>query len=46
MLRRIVQEEGAAAIWRGWQPRVLFNAPSAAICWGIYESSKALLLQD
>lgn len=43
VLRRIAQEEGTAALWRGWQPRVLFHAPSAAICWGIYESCKKLL---
>ncbi|PSC73762.1 mitochondrial carrier [Micractinium conductrix] len=43
VLRRIMAEEGAGALWRGWQPRVLFHAPSAAICWGIYETSKKLL---
>ncbi|KAI3427269.1 hypothetical protein D9Q98_007201 [Chlorella vulgaris] len=43
VLQRIMREEGAAALWRGWQPRVLFHAPSAAICWGIYETAKKLL---
>jgi solute carrier family 25 iron transporter 28/37 len=43
VLRRIAREEGAAALWRGWQPRTLFHAPSAAICWGIYETCKDLL---
>ncbi|KAI7841248.1 hypothetical protein COHA_005085 [Chlorella ohadii] len=43
VLRRIAEEEGAAALWRGWQPRVLFHAPSAAICWGIYETAKKVL---
>ncbi|EFN56490.1 hypothetical protein CHLNCDRAFT_22033 [Chlorella variabilis] len=43
VLRQIAREEGAMALWRGWQPRVLFHAPSAAICWGIYETSKKLL---
>lgn len=34
VLRRIAEEEGAAALWRGWQPRVLFHAPSGeqALC--------------
>jgi len=43
VLRRIVQEEGAAALWRGIGPRVLFHAPSAAVCWGTYESMKTML---
>ncbi|KAL4425124.1 hypothetical protein ABPG77_008229 [Micractinium sp. CCAP 211/92] len=43
VLRQIAVEEGASALWRGWQPRVLFHAPSAAICWGIYETAKKLL---
>ncbi|KAI8470861.1 MAG: mitochondrial carrier domain-containing protein [Monoraphidium minutum] len=43
VLRRIIQEEGASAAWRGVGPRVLFNAPSAAVCWGIYESLKSFL---
>ncbi|PRW51045.1 mitochondrial carrier [Chlorella sorokiniana] len=43
VLRRIAEEEGTSALWRGWQPRVLFHAPSAAICWGIYETAKKLL---
>ncbi|KAJ9517047.1 hypothetical protein QJQ45_002565 [Haematococcus lacustris] len=43
VMRRIVQEEGWSALWRGVRPRVLFNAPSAAICWGTYESIKAFL---
>jgi hypothetical protein len=46
VLRRIVAEEGMAAIWRGMKPRVLFNAPAAAISWGTYESVKELLLRD
>ncbi|KAF6253349.1 mitochondrial carrier domain-containing protein [Scenedesmus sp. NREL 46B-D3] len=31
VLRRIIQEEGMATIWRGMKPRVLFNAPAAAV---------------
>jgi solute carrier family 25 iron transporter 28/37 len=40
---RIWREEGPSALFRGWQPRVLFHIPSAAICWGIYESFKKFL---
>jgi solute carrier family 25 iron transporter 28/37 len=43
VLSRIAREEGPAALVRGWQPRVLFHAPSAAICWGIYETAKKVL---
>lgn len=42
-LRKIVQEEGAQAVWRGLQPRVLFHVPAAAVCWGTYETVKGLL---
>uniref|UniRef100_A0A383WH93 Mitochondrial carrier protein n=1 Tax=Tetradesmus obliquus TaxID=3088 RepID=A0A383WH93_TETOB len=44
VLRRIIQEEGMATIWRGMKPRVLFNAPAAAVSWGTYETMKDLLL--
>eukprot|EP00879_Flechtneria_rotunda_P018405 GHRR01019307.1.p1 GENE.GHRR01019307.1~~GHRR01019307.1.p1 ORF type:complete len:291 (+),score=94.23 GHRR01019307.1:733-1605(+) len=43
VLRRIIQEEGWSAIWRGLKPRVLFSCPAAAVSWGTYESVKALL---
>ena len=43
VMRKIVAEEGTAALWAGLKPRILFNAPSAAICWGVYETCKALL---
>lgn len=43
VLRRIAREEGAAALWRGVGPRVLFHAPAAAVCWGSYETMKTLL---
>lgn len=33
VLSQIAREEGAAALWRGWQPRVLFHAPSGAAAW-------------
>ncbi len=43
-MRRIIAEEGWQALWHGTQPRILFHAPSAAVCWGTYETMKALLL--
>ncbi|KAL6773981.1 MFL1 [Auxenochlorella protothecoides x Auxenochlorella symbiontica] len=46
VMRRIAAEEGAAALWSGWRPRVLFNAPAAAICWGVYETCKTFLAGD
>ena len=46
IVRRIYAEEGAAALLRGWQPRVLFHIPSAAICWGIYETCKSHLAEQ
>jgi solute carrier family 25 (mitochondrial iron transporter), member 28/37 len=43
VLRRIAQEEGGAALWRGWKPRVMFHVPAAAVCWGTYETCKRVL---
>lgn len=43
VLRQIAREEGWAALWRGITPRILFNVPSAAVCWGIYETGKRLM---
>ncbi len=43
-LKLIAQREGPAALWRGLRPRVVFHMPAAAVCWGTYESMKALLL--
>jgi solute carrier family 25 iron transporter 28/37 len=43
IMARILKEEGLSSLFRGWQPRVLFHIPSAAICWGIYESFKSWL---
>jgi len=43
MMRRIVREEGMRSLWRGLQPRVMFHVPSAAVCWGTYETCKRLL---
>jgi len=45
VLRQIIQEEGNQAIWRGLKPRILFHVPSAAICWGTYETMKELILK-
>lgn len=39
----IRREEGVAGLFRGTVPRLLFAAPSAAMCWGTYEVTKALL---
>ena len=43
IMRRIIADEGMHALWRGLKPRVLFNVPAAAVCWGTYESLKTLL---
>lgn len=43
LLREIVAREGLAALASGLGPRVLFHAPSAAVCWGTYEAAKRLL---
>jgi solute carrier family 25 iron transporter 28/37 len=46
IMTKIMQDEGLSVLFRGWQPRVLFHIPSAAICWGIYESFKRFLQDD
>jgi solute carrier family 25 iron transporter 28/37 len=46
VLRRIAAEEGGAALWRGWKPRVMFHVPAAAVCWGTYESCKRVLAAE
>lgn len=46
MVRQMVREEGILSLLRGIQPRVLFHTPSAAICWGTYETFKRLLAFD
>eukprot|EP01026_Neomeris_dumetosa_P059126 TRINITY_DN55197_c0_g1_i11.p1 TRINITY_DN55197_c0_g1~~TRINITY_DN55197_c0_g1_i11.p1 ORF type:complete len:182 (-),score=25.46 TRINITY_DN55197_c0_g1_i11:207-752(-) len=43
IMRQIMRDEGMAGLWRGWKPRVLFHIPSAAICFGTYETMKTLL---
>jgi len=37
----IARTEGLAGLYRGVVPRMLYNAPAAAICWGTYESIKS-----
>lgn len=44
--RLIHQEEGMRGLFRGTVPRLLFAAPSAALCWGTYEVVKTLLRQS
>jgi len=39
----ILRDEGPSGLFRGTVPRLLFAAPSAAMCWGTYEVTKALL---
>ena len=39
----MLQEEGYRSFFRGTAPRMLFAAPSAAMCWGTYEAVKRLL---
>lgn len=39
----MLREEGISAFWRGTLPRMVFAAPSAAMCWGTYEAVKSAL---
>lgn len=39
----IVREEGWRALYKGALPRMLHSVPSAAMCWGTYESVKHFL---
>jgi len=41
----IFQEEGIRGFFRGLGPRVALAMPSAAICWGTYETIRMLLTQ-
>ena len=43
VLRKIAADEGAAALWAGLAPRVLFHVPAAAVCWGTYETCKRVM---
>lgn len=40
---RVLSEEGVIGLFRGTLPRMVFAAPSAAMCWGTYEMVKAML---
>ena len=41
VIQDVVRKEGVGALWRGMLPRVLFHAPSTAICWASYEACKS-----
>mmetsp|Transcript_38562 Transcript_38562/g.64045 ORF Transcript_38562/g.64045 Transcript_38562/m.64045 type:complete len:304 (+) Transcript_38562:11-922(+) len=40
---RIWAEEGPRAFWRGVRERMIFQAPSGAICWATYEFANRVL---
>ena len=42
-VRTILAEEGLRGFYRGLLPRTLLSIPSAATCWGVYESTKRFL---
>jgi len=42
-VQAIGKEQGARGFWRGLGPRVMLAMPSAAICWGTYETTRAVL---
>ena len=39
-LREIVRAEGYQALAHGMSARIAFHIPSAAVCWGVYETTK------
>jgi len=43
VVRAISREEGFRGFFRGITPRVMLAMPSAAMCWGTYESVRTLL---
>lgn len=43
MLRSIYAAEGFRGFMRGATARMLYFTPSAAICWGTYETAKRIL---
>eukprot|EP00698_Gefionella_okellyi_P001367 TRINITY_DN11311_c0_g1_i1.p2 TRINITY_DN11311_c0_g1~~TRINITY_DN11311_c0_g1_i1.p2 ORF type:complete len:293 (-),score=73.74 TRINITY_DN11311_c0_g1_i1:1361-2239(-) len=45
-LKLIAEQEGAIALMRGLVPRVLFAAPSGAICWVTYEWVKSFMVRS
>jgi hypothetical protein len=44
-VKAIRQEQGLRGFYRGLGPRVLLAMPSAAICWGTYETIRGSLLR-
>jgi len=43
-LSSVLRDEGIRGLYRGMVPRMVFAAPSAAMCWGTYEVVKNTLL--
>lgn len=41
VIKAIIKRDGYIGLIRGWQPRMLFHAPAAAICWSSYEAAKS-----
>ncbi|KAL8143509.1 hypothetical protein V2J09_016541 [Rumex salicifolius] len=41
VLKTIVKKDGYRGLMMGWVPRMLFHAPTAAICWSTYEAGKS-----
>lgn len=39
----VLREEGVRGLYRGTLPRMVFAAPSAAMCWGTYDAVKKFL---
>ncbi len=44
--KEILAKEGVAGFAKGAKARVLLFTPSAAICWGVYETMKRVLVGD
>ena len=44
VLRSLLRQGGARALFLGGGPRVWFHVPAVAICWATYEACKSLLL--
>ena len=43
VVQSLIRKEGMWALWKGIVPRVLFHAPSTAICWAAYEGCKNIV---
>lgn len=44
-LQTVLREEGISALFSGLAPRVLYTMPAAAMCWGTYDTVKALVVR-